>query len=1086
MSENPTDTRPDRPLPVAKFPGLSELPKMAGLSPIEGIMMIARNSGPIFELPNQPERTIVAWGFPYVDELSGDDRFDKALATGLVALRQFAGDGLFTARTDEPNWGKAHRILLPAFSQQAMAGYHDRMLDLATQLVLKWSRLNPGETVNVPEDMTRLTLDTIGLCGFDYRFNSFYRTELHPYVQGMVYTLELATSVITGGGNQLPDDPKLAELRAGMNAFVDEVIATRRASGVTGTGDLLGKMLEGVDKVTGERLADETIRHEINTFLVAGHETTSGLLSFALYFLARHEEIRRKAQAEADRVLGPRPGALPTYEQVRGLTYIRQVLDESLRLWPTAPGFSRRPLKPDVLGGEYRVEPTDVIRVLTPLLHRDPAVWGDDAETFDPDRFAPGRAEAIPANAFKPFGTGQRACIGRQFAMHEATLVLGMLMHRFDLEDVTSYTLKIKQTLTIKPDDFHLGLVLREGRGSFVFAAADAGAAAAAAAPTAEEQAAAPPGCPAHLHAGAVSAAPAPTPAAASAAAPLLVLYGSNLGSAEDLAYRVANEGAARGFAAAVAPLDDYAGRLAGNPWTVIVTASYNGTPPDNAAAFCAWLEDPALAGEAFAGVSYAVFGCGNRDWAATYQKIPRFVDDQLAAHGAARLLPRAEGDAAGDFDDAADAWLAALWPALAAASGVSAGAASSGPLYSVELVSAPVNPLLGDVVRAMQIRENRELQRGGERSTRHLEVTLPPGVTYRTGDHLGVMARNGIELVARVLRRWNFAGDAFVRITRSGAGSASIPVDRPIAIVDLLSRYVDLQDAASRSNIHTLAALASNPAERAALEALAGDGYDTEILAKRVSPLDLLERFPSVDLPFAGYLAMVHPLRVRYYSISSSPAVSPDAASLTVAVVDAPARSGSGQYRGAASTYLARHPAGSMIDAYVRQPTLPFRPPADPAIPIVMVGPGTGFAPFRGFLQDRAAALAAGGNPGPALLFYGCRNPERDFIYRDEIERWARHGIVELHAAFSRPDAGEGRYVQDLLRDQGARVWDLLGRGGVFYVCGDGGRMEPAVRAALQEVAREHGGMTATEAADWQAGLAASGRYLADVWASA
>lgn len=1078
MSDPTTDSRPNTPLPVAKMPGLTDMAQMAGKSPIEMVMQIAKKSGPIFELPGQPDRTLVVWGYPYVDEVSGDDRFDKALATGLVALRKFAGDGLFTAYTDEPNWGLAHRILLPAFSQQAMAGYHDRMLDLASQLVLKWSRLNPGETVNVPEDMTRLTLDTIGLCGFDYRFNSFYRTELHPYVQGMIYTLDLATGVIAGGGNALPDDPKLDEYRVAMNDFVDHIIATRKASGLGGTGDLLGKMLEGVDKQTGERLADETIRHEINTFLVAGHETTSGLLSFALYFLSKHPDILRKAQAEADRVLGPHAGVLPTYQQVRELVYTRQVLDESLRLWPTAPGFSRRPLAPDTLGGEYRIEPTDVIRVLTPLLHRDPAVWGDDAEEFNPDRFAPGRAGSIPANAFKPFGTGQRACIGRQFALHEATLVLGMLMHRFDLDDVTNYQLRIKQTLTIKPEDFSLGLTIREGRNTFVFG--NPGMAADSQPATGDVAAATPPaGCPAHLHAASA------TPKAASHGTPLLVLYGSNLGSAEDLAYRVANEGAARGFAATVAPLDDYVGRLAGSPWAVIVTASYNGTPPDNAAAFCAWMQDPALGGDAFAGTSYAVFGCGNREWAATYQKIPRLIDDALAAHGATRLAPRGEGDMAGDFDDAANDWLADFWPVLSEAAGVSAEAGQTGPLYSVDLVSAPANPLLGDVVRAMQIRENRELQHGDERSTRHLEIALPEGVSYRTGDHLGVMARNGIETVARVLRRWNFAGDAFVRVGRNGAGSASIPVDRPIALVDLLSRYVDLQDVASRAHIQTLAARATDPGERAALAELAAGQYDAEVLAKRASPLDLLERFPSVDLPFAVFLEMVHPLRVRYYSISSSPAVSPQTASLTVAVVDAPARSGSGQYRGAASTYLSRHPAGSMIDAYVRQPNLPFRPPADPATPIIMVGPGTGFAPFRGFLQDRAATLASGHPLGPAMLFYGCRNPDRDFIYRDEIERWSKHGIVDLHTAFSRPDSGDGCYVQDRLREQGAKIWDLMNAGGVFYVCGDGGKMEPAVREALIEIAQQHGGRSEHEASAWQAELARSSRYLADVWAS-
>ncbi|HEU5434161.1 MAG TPA: cytochrome P450, partial [Thermomicrobiales bacterium] len=679
---------------------------------------------------------------------------------------------------------KAHRILLPAFSQRAMAQYHPEMLDLASQLALKWARLNPGDLVDVPADMTRLTLDTIGLCGFGYRFNSFYRTDLHPYVQGMVYTLDLATSLLTGGTTEFPQDPELARYRAEMDAFVDEVIAARKALGPAADDkrDLLQFMLTGVDKVTGERLDDVTIRYEINTFLVAGHETTSGLLSFALYFLSKHPDVAARARAEVDRVFGEGT-VLPTYEQVRALTYVSQVLKETLRLWPTAPGFARRPLAPDTLAETWAIEPTDVIRVITPLLHRDPSVWGPDAESFDSDNFAPEAEQQRPANAYKPFGTGQRACIGRQFALQEATLVLGMLLHRFELDDAENYQLRIRQTLTIKPEGFHLAIAPRPGRNSF--------AAGSAVAP---------------IEAAAMEPAPIATTAAGHGA-PLLIVFGSNLGSAEDLSYRIANDAAGRGFAPQVAPLDDRVGRLPSDAPVVVVTASYNGTPPDNARAFCEWLQSPDLGADALAGVRYAVFGCGNHEWTATYQAIPRLIDDELAAHGAERLAPRGEGDAAGDFDDQAAAWIAGLWEPLGAAVGLDATRpAETKPLYDVERVSAPANPFLSEAVRPLTVLVNRELQHDSDRSTRHIEVALPQGVSYRTGDHLGIIPRNGVALIARALSHFGFAGDAFVRIRRNGAGTPLLPLDQPIAIVDLLSRYLDLQEVASRAQVATLA----------------------------------------------------------------------------------------------------------------------------------------------------------------------------------------------------------------------------------------------------------------------------------------
>jgi cytochrome P450 / NADPH-cytochrome P450 reductase len=214
-------------------------------------------------------------------------------------------------------------------------------------------------------------------------------------------------------------------------------------------------MLNNVDKQTGERLDDTNIRYQIITFLVAGHETTSGLLSFTLYALLHHPDVLARAYEEVDRVLGSDTWVLPTIEQVRQLRYVAQVLNESLRLFPPVAAFSLRSLADEtVIGGRYRITRDQPVMLMAAMVHRDPSVWGADAEEFNPDHFSPEAQAQRPANAFKPFGNGQRACIGRQFAMQEATLALGMILQRFELIDHKHYQLAIKETLTQKPDDF--------------------------------------------------------------------------------------------------------------------------------------------------------------------------------------------------------------------------------------------------------------------------------------------------------------------------------------------------------------------------------------------------------------------------------------------------------------------------------------------------------------------------------------------------------------------------------------------------------------------------------------------------------
>src|SRR6266851_3068452 len=203
----------------------------------------------------------------------------------------------------------------------------------------------------------------------------------------------------------------------------------------------------------------------------------------------------------------------------------------------------------------------------------------------------------------------------------------------------------------------------------------------------------------------------------------------------------------------------------------------------------------------------------------------------------------------------------------------------------------------------------------------------------------------------------------------------------------------------------------------------------------------------------------------------------------LIVAVVDAPASSGRGIYKGICSNYLAGRRTGETIQATVRETKAGFRLPNEAAVPIIMVGPGTGLAPFRGFLQERAARKAKGAALGPAMLFFGCRHPDQDFLYADELKAFEASGITELHTAFSRAE-GPKTYVQNLVAAQQERVWSLIEDGAIIYVCGDGGKMEPDVKAALVAIYRKRNGADADAGLRWIDDLGTSNRYVLDVWA--
>jgi len=997
-----------------------------------------------------------------VAELCDETRFRKMPGPGLRVVRRFAGDGLFTAFSEEENWGKAHRILLPAFSQRAMKGYFDMMLEVADQLVDKWSNLS-GADVLVADDMTRFTLDSIAVAGFAHRFNSFQSDELDPFLESLGRALGESLNMIT----RLPLQQRFAKRAEkqfaadieAMNTLVDGIIAERRRHPNDGK-DLLNLMISAVDPETGETLDDVNIRYQVLTFLIAGHETTSGMLTFSLYHLLRNPHVLAQAYAEVDRVL---PGdTRPDYAQNAQLVVIERILKEALRLWPTAPAMTVAPFEDETIGGKWHLRKDRPVNVFSPGLHRFPGAW-ENPEEFDIDRWLPENEAKHHPHAYKPFGNGERACIGRQFAMVEAKLALAMILQKFALSDPHMYQLRIKETLSIKPDQFFMRVRLRGPHERMAMAA------------------------PAKVATEAV-----PSIAVSGNGKRFSVLYGSSLGTARDIAEEIAERANVDGFETAVRSMDEafLGGHLPEDKVIVIVTATYNGRAPDSAVEIERLIESGQVDVLDWSGAKFAVLGIGNSQWP-NYQHFPKRVDAVIEAQGAQRLVPRAEADGQGDFDGAVAAFVRDLWKALGSevAPGEVKSTLSLRPVDS----AATRAQVLPEHAQRLEIVANEEMVKPAEGlwdfaiepprpSTRFIRIRLPEGQRYQAGDHIAIYAHNRPELVERAVTRLGLDGAAQLQIDGQGGRFRHLPLGQTVTVQQLLSDFIELSDVMPRRALAVIAAQTRCPNTKTELARME-TAFDAEVAEKRLSIIDLLEMQPAAELSLDSLVELSSAISPRFYSIASSPLIDPHVADLIVGTMAAPAWSGLGEHRGFASSYMQMVAPGDPLFGYVRRPNPPFAPPADPLTPMILIGPGTGFAPLRGFIAERAAQRAAGTQIARSLLFFGCRHPDHDWFCRDEVEAWADKGIIEPFIALSAVPGHPWKFVQDALWAERERVWAAIEAGAQIYLCGDGRFMAPAVRDALIRIQVAQLGGTHATGSDWLEKMIEEGRFHQDVF---
>jgi cytochrome P450 / NADPH-cytochrome P450 reductase len=992
-----------------------------------------------------------------VAELCDETRFRKIPGPGLRVVRKFAGDGLFTAFSEEANWGKAHRILLPAFSQRAMRGYYDNILEVCDQLIAKWTGL-AGQDVLIADDMTRLTLDSIAIAGFGHRFNSFERDEIDPFLESLASALGESLNVIT----RLPIQQKFAKKSTAqfnadilaMNTLVDDIIADRRAN-PTDVRDLLNLMLTAADPETGETLDDLNIRYQVLTFLIAGHETTSGLLAFAFMEMLKAPAVLAQAYAEVDRVL---PGnTRPAYEHLAHLKVIERIVKETQRLWPTAPAFSVGPYEDQIIGGKWQLRKDRPVNIYAPGLQRHPDAW-DDPYEFDIDRWLPDAEATHHPHAYKPFGNGARACIGRQFALVETKLAIAMILQKFAVSDRHGYRLTLKETLSIKPDDFKVRLRLRGDHERLSVAAPVE-----------------------------ISNVSGDIGNAAGAGQRLSVIYGTSLGTARDIAEEIVERASADGFESRAISMDEALNTLPEDRVIVCVTATYNGRAPDSALAAEAAIDAGQFAGANWPDTRFAVLGIGNSQWP-NYQAFPKKIDAAFEATGAQRLCPRGEANGDGDFDGGVAAFLKDLWAALGAK-----GEAVKASGLSLQVVDGrdARAAVLPDQAVEMEILRNDELvqpadglwdfaQEAPRGSTRFITVKLPEGEVYAAGDHVAIYARNRKEHVDLAIERLGVPGA--MQVVPSGASGRfrHLPIGRMVTVRQLLTDFVEIQDPMPRRALEVVIQQTRCPNTKSELAKLADDSaWQTEIADKRLTLLGLLVKYPAAELDLGSFVELSSAIAPRFYSIASSPLVSPDQVDLIVGTVHAPAWSGVGTHQGFASTHMRDLAPGETVFGYLRRPNPPFAPPHDGAVPLALIGPGTGFAPLRGFIQERAALDAT----APCHVFFGARHPDHDWLCRAEMERWAADGIVELHMAYSQVEGHPHRYVQDAVWSARDAVWDVVAQGGQIFLCGDGRYMAPAVRDTLIKIHVEKTGGDHLAGSTWLEGLIEDGIYHQDVF---
>ncbi|EDW76266.1 uncharacterized protein Dwil_GK14755 [Drosophila willistoni] len=596
----------------------------------------------------------------------------------------------------------------------------------------------------------------------------------------------------------------------------------------------------------------------------------------------------------------------------------------------------------------------------------------------------------------------------------------------------------------------------------------------------------------------------------------LVVFYGSQTGTGEEFAGRLAKEGIRYRLKGMVADpeecdmeellqLKDISNSLA-----VFCLATYGeGDPTDNAMEFYEWITN----GEVdLTGLNYAVFGLGNKTYE-HYNKVAVYVDKRLEELGANRVFELGLGDDDANIEDDFITWKDRFWPAVCDHFGIEGGGEEV-LIRQYRLLEQPdVQPdriYTGEIARlhSMQnqrppfdaknpflapIKVNRELHKGGGRSCMHIELSIDGSkMRYDAGDHVAMYPINDKSLVEKLGELCKADLDTvFSLINTDTDSSKKHPFPCPTTYRTALTHYLEITAIPRTHILKELAEYCTDEKEKELLRSMASiapegkEKYQKWIQDACRNVVHILEDIKSCRPPLDHVCELLPRLQPRYYSISSSAKLHPTDVHVTAVLVEYETPTGRTN-KGVATTYLKNkkpQEGGEEVKVPVFIRKSQFRLPTKPETPIIMVGPGTGLAPFRGFIQERQFLRDEGKEVGDSVLYFGCRKRSEDYIYETELEEWVKKGTLTLKAAFSR-DQEKKIYVQHLLEQDADLIWNVIGeKKGHFYICGDAKNMAVDVRNILVKILSTKGNMSEADAVQYIKKMEAQKRYSADVW---